>query len=612
MVRTLKHIILLFAAFFVVLQCSSQNQDDNGEDEKLAAQYYQDKDYEKAVILYEKLYYYKTTQLYYSYYLDCLLELKDYKKAEKLAKKHKRNSLTYQHLVELGYIYSRSGEDSKAEKKYREAVKGLTANNQKIHYLANAFIKRGQDAYAIATYDKGRKLLYNESLYSFELADLFEKSKEYEKMTNEYLQLIDYDENYMDDVQSRLQNVLFANIDEAKNNVFKTVILKRIQKNPDKIIYSEMMYWFSMQLKDFELAFIQAKSLDRRLNEEGERVFFFARTCVQNQSYDVAIKAYNFIIGKGEDNHLFMTSRIKLLDARFLKITKTFNFEKEDLNILEEEYHATLKDLGKNASTVILIKNLAHMQAFYQHNIESAAKLLNEALLISNVKPITKADLKTELADILLMSGDVWEATLLYSQVEKAFKNTPVGHMAKFKNAKLSFYIGEFEWAKAQLDILKSATSKLIANDAMELSLLISDNIDYDSSTVELAIYAKADLLIFQNKDELAMQKLDSIKEITPGHPLCDEVLYKKSAMSLKKGNYTKAAEYLQEIVDKYNYDILGDDALFKLAELYDYKLNDQPKAMELYQDVLMKYPGSVYTVDARKRFRKLRGDNLN
>jgi len=266
-----------------------------------------------------------------------------------------------------------------------------------------------------------------------------------------------------------------------------------------------MLLWYSIQKKDFSLALIQAKSLDRRYNEEGERVFQLAGIIASNKDYSNAIKAYNYIIKMGDENFLYLSSKIRLLDVKYQQITTTSDFTKEDLIVLEKDFISTIDELGKDASIIPILNNLAHMQAFYLDKTSEAVKLLEEALTFKNAPKMDLAVCKIELADILLMSGEVWEATLLYSQVEKAFKNEPIGHLAKFKNAKLSFYIGEFEWSKTQLDVLKAATSKLIANDAMELSLLINDNVDMDSTYIQLIMYARADLLFFRNKDEQAI-----------------------------------------------------------------------------------------------------------
>ena len=281
------------------------------------------------------------------------------------------------------------------------------------------------------------------------------------------------------------------------------------------------------------------------------------------------------------------------------------------------------------------MRNLAHLQAFYLGKTTGAIAMLEELVTLTQSNRQLQAECKLELADIMLLTGEPWEATLLYSQVDKAFKNEPVGHEARFRNARLSFYIGEFNWARAQLDVLKAATSKLIANDAMAMSLLISDNIDADSSVVQLATFARADLLLYRNKPDEALAVLDSLMLAYPGHPITDDALMKKAEIMVKKGNPAEAITLYRRVADEFGDGILADDALFNLARIYDHqvviadnedadraiqffqnindpKIKDTSKAMAAYQELLMKHPGSLYTVEARKRFRGLRGDVVN
>ncbi|MFC2100375.1 tetratricopeptide repeat protein [Bacteroidota bacterium] len=583
------------------------------EDEKLAAQYFQNKEFDKAAEIYERLYEKKRSQFYYTYYFQCLVELKDLKTAEKFLKREMRKAPNnFRYLVDLGYIYHISNEPEKAKEKFKEALGRLSANQSKISELANAFIIRRLDDYAIETYLLGKKLLKGSYTFGYEIAQIYERTGNYEMMVIEYLDLIDFDQIHLNGVQSRLQYALSDDPDNYKGDIIKTVLLKRVQKNPDKEDYAKMLLWLSIQLKDFELAFIQAKSLDRRFNEEGESVFRVANLSSSNKNYDVAIKAYKYLVNQGPESSYYLGSKVRMLDVKYKKITENNEFTINELLELEKEYTETILELGKNASTVSLLKNLAHIRAFYLDKTNEAIELLGDAINLSHSVPTTQAECKIELADVYLFISEVWEATLLYSQVEKAFKNDPMGHFAKFKNAKLSFYIGEFEWAKAQLDVLKAATSKLIANDAMELSLVISDNIDLDSSTVALSKYARADLLLYQNKYDLALQTLDSVNMVSLSHPLFDEVLYKKAQIKIKLGLYLEADSLLQKTIEFYPYDILADNALFLKAELNEFYLNNKTKAMELYQKLLNEYPGSLFSVEARKRYRALRGDLVN
>lgn len=578
-------------------------------DEQLAAQYFQKRDFEKAVIFYEKLFKKSKNSVNYNYYLHCLVELKEFKDAEKLVKgmiKDYPDNPRYG--VDLGYVFSEEGEINKANRQFEEMVKHIIPSRVYITELANSFLIRSQPGFAAEVYEKGNLLLKDNPFY-IELGDLYNQTGNYTMMIEEYLDFVEYDYMNRAIIQNKLQNSLSDDPDKKISDLLRKSLLMRIQNNPDEIYNNEMLLWLSIQEKDFELALSQAKSIDRRMKEDGNRIFELAGLCLSNHNYDVAIEAYNYILKKGKENHLYVDAKIGLLTARYLKITDSYNSNPEDLFLLEKDYLATLGEYGENATTIGVMKYLAHIQGFYLNKYDEAIALLNRAIGVPGADPAAVAGCKIELGDILLFTGDVWEALLLYSQVDKAYKNDPVGHLAKFKNAKLSYYIGEFGWAKAQLDVLKAATSKLIANDALRLSVLISDNIDMDSSTIALSMYARADLLSFRNRDELAIKTLDSIFDLADWHPIFDEVLFKKAEIMMKHGDYEQAAEYFEKIVNDYSNDITADNALFLLADLCENKFHDIERAKILFEKLLVDYPASLFAIEARKRYRTLRGD---
>lgn len=596
-------IVLLFSAAATTI--AQQN------DQQLAIQYYQNRDYDKALVLFEGFYEKDPSLFNYIYYLNLLIEKQQFDKAEKIVKKQNKaqpNDPRYQ--VDYGYVFMMEGEREKGKKQYDDCIKNLKPDKNQIVNLANSFINRRENDYAIKTYQKGRELIGSTAAFAFELAALYETLGSWSGMIDEYFVFAMNDQNQVPTIQSRLQYWLSDDPENTRHDLFRTKLLEKNQKEPDELFYAEMLLWYSIQEKDFTMAMAQAKSLDRRFAEDGLRVFNLALLSASNDDNEVAVDGFNYVIRKNANDQLVMQSRIELLNTRLKIATSGVSVQITELRSLENDYHKILHELGENASTVMLIKNLAHLQAFYLNEPDSAIVTLEKTLSIPGQKPSELADCKLELADIYLISGDQWEATLLYSQVEKSFKNEPIGHEAKLRNARLMYYIGEFDWAKSQLDILKAATSKLIANDAMELSLMIEDNIAEDSISEPLLMYARADLLVFRNQLSQAVEVLDSIEKKFPSHPINDDVLFKKAEIAEKEMNFSLAGKYYTELVQGYPTDLLADDAIFRLAVLYETRLNDKAKAMELYQSILKNYSDSLYVVEARKRFRALRGES--
>lgn len=591
----------------------AQTQGDPSTDEQLAAQYYSSGDYDKAVVYYEKLYDKSPIAIYYNYYLNCLIYTKNFKKAEKTVKKQSsRNPGSLQYKVDMGRVYRAEGDEEKAKKEFTAAIDAISAatSANAVIDLANAFLAIDEPDNAIAALKKGRKELNGIYSFNIELAEIYSMKKDYASMVSEYLDLLDVNTAYKQQVQNSLQAKMDADTEDRIAPALKAELIKRSQKDPDKVVWNEMLIWLYVQQKNFSSALIQAKSVDKRKKLDGERVMELAETARANGDYDAAVDAYDYVISLGADKENYRSARTEKIKTKYSKITLGA-YTTADLLALETEMNATLDELGRDVRTVSLMRTLAHLEAFYLFKTKDAITILGQAIAIPGVSPMQQAECKLELGDVLLLDGQVWEASLRYSQVEKAFKYEPIGEEAKFRNAKIAFYIGDFEWSQVQLNVLKGSTSRLISNDAMYLSILITENLALDSNPVPLQLFANADLMLFQNRYEKASLYLDSIDRDYPTHSLEDDVLFMRYRIAFKQQKWQEAANFLEAIINKYPTDILGDDATFYLAELYDYKLNDKAKAMQFYQDLFVKYPGSLFVVDARKRFRQLRGDKI-
>jgi len=604
---------LVHAQVFPEVNSPLQQQiKDRDEKEKLGQYYYTEQQYEKAAEIYKELFDENPTHFYYTYYFYCLAALGEYDEAEKACRtmiKTSQRPLRYN--VDLGYIYQLQDKYDKAFKVYDELIDKLRPNKAEVLELANAFISRQVYDYAVKTYEKGRALLNNAEPFHEDLARIYEITGDYGRMIDEYLLMILESPAQVQYVQGRLQSVLSRDSEGTINETLRQSLLKISQKNPDNRDFSEMLLWLSIQQKDFRFALVQAVSLDKRFGDDGLQVFNLAYLARDNADYETAAAAFRYLLDKGPAGPFYLESLTGNLQARFMSITTGLTSDKKEFEALRQEYLKTLEEYGYTSKTVFLMRDLAHLEAFFMGDMEAAVALLDQAVQMTGVNPLVTAQCKLELGDILLFMGEVWDASLLYSQVDKALKNDPIGSEAKFRNAKLSYYIGEFDWAKAQLDVLKASTSKLIANDALDLSLLISDNIDPDSTYTGLKYYSRADLLYYMKRYEEALMVLDTIAMLGLYHPLDDEVLYKKAEIYSDLRQFGVADSLLEKIVDAYPYDILADNALFKRAELQETVFQNTGLAMELYQRMLTDYPGSLFVTEARKRYRLLRGDRI-
>lgn len=595
---------LLFIILVLTTLSAAFAQRNNNE--ALARQYFNNAEYDKAEDLYEKLLQDNPDNTtFYEYLLKSYLNQKKYSDAEKLTKKLIKRTNNYPKFhIDLGNVYDLQNQKEKANKAYNDAIKFIVPDIGMSMEVCNAFIEYGLLDYALQTVFQARKMFKNQTMLSIEATKIYSLQNNKRGLIEE--QLATFEANDYD--QSQIQQVFQDYFNDPNDyNILKTILLERLQKDPDRLFYTDMLIWTFIQQENYEGALLQSIAIDKRLNENGSRLINLGRYAMNNAQYDVANRAFQEVINKGASNNLYASAKKLKLNNQNEKILNS-TYTKTDLENLKLEYESYLKENENSREVYETKKEYAKLLALYLNDIDAAISILEK--IIQNREGITSfiAACKLDLGDYYLIKGDIWEAALLFGQVDKAYKDEPLGQLAKFKNAKLSYYAAEFSWAKAQLDILKSGTSNLIANDALNLSLLISDNEYIDTNLYSLKLYAQADLLVFQHKYDEAIKKLDSINILFPNNELEDDILFTKANIDLNKQDFQSAINKLVKVAENFKEGIWADDAVFKIAELYQFKLADESSAMKYYQKLIDDFPGSLYVIEARKRFRALRG----
>jgi tetratricopeptide (TPR) repeat protein len=581
-----------------------------GTDEQLAAQYFQQGDFARAVLYYERLYKQQPTDYYYEQLLKSLVGLPELEAAQKLVKdRARRNGDDPRYAIDMGRVLELMGENDKAQKEYDRALKLMRGDQNSVRAAANAFQAYNKIDLALAAYEKGQRIATDGMGYAFEIANLHGLKGDLPKMVTAYMDLLAANEGYAQSVQNALSRYFDFDAADARTEPLRTELLRRIQRDPSRSIFPEMLIWMLIQQKDLDGAFSQAKAMDKRLDEGGARLMELARIAEANNDFGIAFKCYDHVIGLGRNDGNYFSARTGAVHARYLQLTRQPDPLLAELTDLDQRMAATLTDMGLAKHTVSLLRERAHLKAYYLNQPAEAIALLDEGLAMPSIDAKQKAEIKLDLGDLHLISGEIWEASLLFSQVDLDFKHDALGHEARLRNAKVSFYAGDFLWAQAQLQVLKASTSKLIANDALELSLRITDALGADSNDVPLRFFARAELLRVQHLYDQALATLDSLSAEFPMHTLGDDVLYERYRIALARRRYTEAAGYLEKVLEQYPIDILVDNALLDLGRLYEDVLKDPDKAKGFYEKLLFEQTGSIFVPEARERYRKLRGD---
>ncbi len=573
-------------------------------DEQIAAQYMAEEAYDKAQILYEKLLKKNPESVYfYQNYFTCLTKTKDFEGADKLIKKQiKRQPDNPSFQVDQGVLYQLKGDNKSAQTTFETLIKSIDQDENNTIKLSLAFQKRGLKEQAIATLLEGRKKAGYPTAFASELMLLYKESGEWKKLCDEAVQWVIQNESHLEIAQNQLVYILGK---ETELNYLKEKILMQLQKTPDKTVLDELLLWVFIQKKEYRSAFRQVQSMERKNKTPGLEWMEFAALCRSNDQFDLAIESYQQVIQLGSENYFYLNARGGLLETRYTSIS-TRNYEKSELELLEKDYLDFLNTYGKSPATSASMKQLAECYVFYIHDLVKGIALLEELATMTRVQPKFNGSCKLSLGDAYLMRGDIWDAQLMYGQVDKDFLEDPLGQEARLRNARLSYFTGDFDWAKDQLDVLKTATSQLISNNAIELSMVILDNTGLDSSTEALKKFAEAELFFFQQRYDESLKILNLMPFQFPKHSLEDDIYLLKARIMQRTGQLADAEKNYLMVIQKFGGDILADNAIMELAAIYQHKTSQKEKALELYQKLVFNYTGSLFTVEARKQILKL------
>jgi tetratricopeptide (TPR) repeat protein len=581
---------------FLLLYFSAVSQN-----EQLAQNYYDKGDFEKARISYEEL---LKLQPYNNFYfqrlIDSYQQLKQYdlvkKSIEDRLDKLKQPSL----LVELGYNYELQKEQVKAKKHYEEALSAIKKNPGEVYSIAAIFERRSLLEYALTAYKTARDLQPGFN-FNYQMAVLYGQLGNHDMMISTFLDEAYANQNSLVIVQSQLSRFINEDAEQSFVEQLRKALLLRAQKNQE-VFWNQFLSWFFVQQKEYGKAFIQEKAIYKRNPESFSNIVNLAQMAIEDNQDDTAREILAFVLANTNDPELRIQSHYFLIQIKIADAAPA------DYPAIEVELERLLAEFGRNPYTLQLQLIEAHFLAFNIKNTQKAKDLLQMVLEM----PLNKfqvSDVKMELADILLLEEKFNQALLYYSQIEEDMKNDAIGHEASFKAARTSYFKEDFDWAQKQCKELKSASSQLIANDALEYFLLLSDNTAADSTHTALKKFARADYLLYQKKNKEALALFQQILKEHQGQEIEAVTLLRTGQLFELENETQKALDMYQMIINKYADCIYVDEALFYAANMFRDKLGQPDKAKEYYEKVLFNHQDSIYFVEARKRFRQLRGD---
>ncbi len=610
-------ILLVSTPFLVVAQIhtfpstpgNNPQQLERQTDEALANAFMQQKEYDKAFEVFDRLFKKYPTQYYYSGCLNALIQLNRLKEAEQLVRQQMRGQRNEIQLnVDLAYVYLVAGDRNRSQRTIDQLIDNLPADQNRINIAANALRVRNFDTDALRVYEKASQMPTLANPFYLEKAGLYQTIGDYDKSIDEYLKQLDYQPEHFELIKNRLSTFMFTDTDHQMAELIRTKLLKQSQSAPDDENISRLLIWLFLQENDYDLAIHQAKALDRRFGDRDALILDLADIALTNQQFAPALDGYRTVAAKGPKGAFYFRGKVNELRTRYYLAEFEHITDRLVYRELSSDIDQLVVELGRNTETNPLAVVQSQILAYKLQQEPEAITLLEKSLLQTS-DPMQKNEIKMYLADIMLFTNDVWEATLLYSQIDKELKNEPMAHEARFRNARLRYFIGEYGWAQSLLNVLKAATSKLIANDALELTLTIGDFLKEDTTGASLIAFGAADLLVYRKQNNEAAFVLDTLLK-NPAYAALQPYFYMRKAEIAENKSDNKLADSLYtQIYQRFSTHFLSDDALMRDAQLKETKLRQNSQAMELYEKLMEEYPSSIFAVEARRKFRILRGD---
>lgn len=593
------------SVLWLVIWMQSIGSCQSNTDIQLADMYFNKKEYAKAVLYYQRLYDNYPSPLYYQRLLASYLANDQLDLAEDLVNKHLKSFPKQEELKVDAYHVLVLQEGGKADKYFqKEILKNLSVNRSEIITISNALSNKKYFSEALQVLQKGEELSPYIRLY-YEKAAVYGMMGDYENMTALYVGILNSSPSAVSTVKIYLTRFLNVDTDPQKALLLRKVLLKQIQSNPEQAVFKELLIWSFVQLKEFKLAFVQLKAVDKKYGGAKEALLDLAFVCLQNENLNLGIEIYDYLLGSDTSGEVLAAASMGKLRCRFEWLVKG---GAEDPKALKKDLNDAMYEYGYTQNDLYLMR--AKLQAYYLNEGVPLIASLNDTLEVFKTNPLYYNELKLIIGDVYLKFDDLWEAELQYNQVYLDNKDDEIGHKAKYKSAKIAFYRGDFSWCQEQLKVLKAASSKLIANDALSLSVLISDHVGLDSNEYPLQTYAAAELLFEQENYDAAQKAFSEMKTLFKGQKINEVVLWNLSEIAFKKSNYSESLGYLNELINQYPDGLYADDAWFKKARIYDYALNQPEEAVLAYEKIVLSFDDSIFVVPARERFRNLKNKN--
>ncbi len=433
-------------------------------------------------------------------------------------------------LAEAGRLHVLNNDLEAAEQTWQAALDAAPDNPSTYRLVYAAEVEARLFEQAIDVLRQGRERLGQPTLYRAELAELYGRTEQHEEAMAEYAALLSDDPNQLGLVQSRIGRMLDS---DGAGDAFTTAVERLIRREPLVMAYRELAAWLYAETGDFAAALDATRALDRLRSEQGQSLYAFAEAALNADAFDEALQAYEIILDRHADGPiapLALLSTGLLYELRGQRSgERAFDADGNripaaDYDHALERFEAFLRQHPTHPNYPVALRQLAGLQKDVFRDYGQAEALLREVLTRFPNGPVA-ARARLDLGEVALLRDDLGAARAAFTQVEESERIGEAAELARLELARLAFYEGQFEMAETRAQAMNRNTATDVANDAIALKLLLSENAGPDSTSTALRTFARAQLLQRQQRPALALAAVDSLLAAFPQHPLADDAL---------------------------------------------------------------------------------------
>jgi tetratricopeptide (TPR) repeat protein len=521
-------------------------------------------------------------------------------------------------LAERGAALFQAGRADEASAAWQEAVALGPDLEMTYRLVSDAQGMLGLYAEAAATLAAGRERLADPTLFRAQLAHLHGLAGDAERAGDEWFALLVDNPGSVDLVRTRMGRLLLdaptvpvegsRSAPSAAEGL--TIAADRaVRRSPLSRAVRETAAWLATQQGDWRRALDETIAVDRLEGEDGQGLVAFGQDATDAGALPEAERAFTEVLDRHPDSGSAPLARLGLS----LVLAQRSDLAGERAGASTPHASAAVEGLltfvahqpGHPRSAAAL-RTAARLTRDVLADEAGAEDLLRQAAAMPSLPAEEAAGIRVDLARLALRRGDLVEARALFTAVEEAERIGDAAETARLELAYLDFYAGDTFGALARAEAMDANTSADVANDALLLRLLLTENVDTDSSTTQLAAYASASLLLRQGRPEPAVAVLDSLLAASGRHPVADDAAF-LHALALRAAHRTDdAMAALGEFPLRHADSYLVERARFLLGEIHERDAGDFAAARAAYEAFVTTYPRSVLAPEARARLRRL------